>query len=59
MFAVVSINEVSGGEKSINFKLNPGLSSLHSYKAVPIMSHMTVFVHVYNMKKQNFQEKTQ
>jgi len=26
MFAVVSINEVPGGEKSINFKLNPGLS---------------------------------
>lgn len=46
MFAVVSINEVSGGKKSINFKLNSGLSQLDSYEAVPIMPHMPVFVHI-------------
>lgn len=51
MFAVVSINEMSGGDKFVYFRLNPALSSLDSYQAV-LMSHMTVIsVHILNKKQ--------
>lgn len=49
MFAVVSINEVSGVEKSINFRLNHELSQSDSYEAVPC--HMCQFLFTFKTEK--------
>lgn len=51
MFAVVSINEASGGEKSINFRLNHELSQSDSYEALPC--HMCQFFFTFKTEKKH------